>query len=114
MKLEINSLKQSEMKALSQEFEVLTFPNDFELIYENHIPSAGIAIVDGSLELLKKSKVQHVVPSGHVLGIQELLHEKPIPYACRVKANSKVILLGKSKLLEAMKKTSFLSRFLST
>lgn len=88
---------------LREEFDLLTFSHDYDVIYENQIPIAGIVIVEGKVEFLKRSKPQGCAHSGDVIGLSELLHNKPIKFSCRIKADSKVLLLGKSHLMAAVK-----------
>ncbi|MFP5384756.1 MAG: hypothetical protein ACLGHN_01665 [Bacteriovoracia bacterium] len=99
----LTSFQSADLEKLQKEFEVLTFPNDFDLVYQDQIPSAGIAVVEGALELLKNSKVMETINPGQVIGISHLLEEIPFKFVCRVKANSKIILIGKSKLLSSIK-----------
>ena len=93
----------ADIEKLQKEFEVLTFPNDFDFIYPDQIPSAGVAIVEGSVELIKNTRVIQTIDKGWIIGISQLLEEVPFKCGCRVKANSKVIMIGKSTLLESIK-----------
>jgi signal-transduction protein with cAMP-binding, CBS, and nucleotidyltransferase domain len=95
----VNPLNNSEIEALTQDFELLTFPNDFDLVYENQVPCAGIALIEGQIDLIKDSKVEQVIGERCILGVRQLLGEEPVKYGCRVKAKSKIILLGKSDIL---------------
>lgn len=112
MKEKPNLLNLGDIEILEKEFDILTFPNDFDLVYENQIPSTGVAILDGCVEMMKGSKIQDTITKGHVLGLQELLEEIPSKYGYRVKAHSKVVLIGKSQIIgRRNKKLSFLSSF---
>lgn len=95
----VNPLNSAEIEALKEDFELLTFPNDFDLVYENQVPCAGIAIIEGHVELIKDSKVEQIIPEGNILGITHILNGLPVKYGCRVKGKSKIILLGKSDIL---------------
>lgn len=103
MKEKIIQLKPEDLLKFSQSFELLTFKNDFDLVYENQIPSAGIVLLEGLIELVSRSKVVMNVYPGHLLGVMNLLNAQPVTYGCRVKANSKIILLGKSDILNYVK-----------
>lgn len=103
MKEKVTLLGKKELNALQKEFEVLTFTSDFDFVYEEQVPPAVIVIVEGKLELIKNSKVIQEVTSGHLLGMKQLLEETPVKTGCRVKGNSRVILLGKSHLLKSVK-----------
>jgi hypothetical protein len=95
----VTPLNSTQIEALKQEFELLTFPSDFDLVYENQIPCTGIALIEGQIELIRDAKVEKVVANGNILGITELLLAEPVRYGARVKAKSKIILLGKSDIL---------------
>ena len=93
-------LSSIEMDILKKDFEILTFANDFDIVYEEQVPCTGIAIVEGEVEFLKNSKVEKTLTEGHVIGIYHLINEYPATHGCRIKAKSKIILLGKSDILE--------------
>jgi signal-transduction protein with cAMP-binding, CBS, and nucleotidyltransferase domain len=113
MKEKSNPLDSAAVLKLLNTCEVFTFNNDFILVYENQIPTTGIALLEGAIELTKETKVLVTVKEPHILGIYNLLNERPFQYGCRVKANSKIILLGKSMVLENLKnKKSELFSFL--
>jgi len=100
----VNPLNAKEIESLKKDFELLTFPSDFDLVYEDQVPNAGIALIEGSIELIKNSKVKEIIRDKSLIGIEQLLDQKPVKYGFRVKANSKIILLGKSDLMR-MRKT---------
>lgn len=103
MKEKASLLNPTDIEILEREFETLTFPNDFDLVYENQIPSTGVAILEGTVELIKNSKVFAKFDANYLLGLNHLIHETPARYGMRVKANSKVILLGKSQIMNSVK-----------
>lgn len=103
MKEKIIQLKPEELLKFSQSFEMLTFNNDFDLVYENQVPTAGILLLEGNIDLISNSKVVMKIHPGQLLGVTHLLNEQAVTYGCRVKANSKIILLGKSDILTYVK-----------
>jgi hypothetical protein len=98
-----NPLNFGELAKLSNTFETLTFKNDFVLVYQNQVPSIGIALIEGEIELIKDQRICEIVKSPHLLGIYHLLHEQPSPIGCKIKANSKIIFIGKSMVLSTIK-----------
>ena len=98
-----NPLKSGELAKLINNFETLTFKNDFVLVYQNHVPSSGIVLMEGEIELIKEKRICEIVNSPHLLGIYHLLHEEPSPIGYKIKANSKIILIGKSMVLSTLK-----------
>lgn len=103
MKEKIYTLTFEEITALVKNFEVLTFNNNFDLVYEKQVPSAGIAIIEGEVELIKNSKPIETIQPGHLLGVMQLLNHKSVKFGCRMKSNTKVVLLGKMDLLLLIK-----------
>jgi signal-transduction protein with cAMP-binding, CBS, and nucleotidyltransferase domain len=89
-----------EIDALKKDFEVLTFINDFDIVYEDQVPCTGIVIIEGKVEFIKNSKVQKTLHEGYLIGVYHLINEYPTTHGCRIKAKSKIILLGKSDILE--------------
>ncbi|MCM2351270.1 MAG: hypothetical protein NDI69_14710 [Bacteriovoracaceae bacterium] len=103
MKENLNFLNPEDIEALKDEFEVQTFSHDFDLVYENQVPTAGIALINGELQLIRKSKVHKLINTGCLLGVNELLNHQPVKVGCRIKSNSQIVLLGKSEILSSLK-----------
>ncbi|WPU63925.1 hypothetical protein [Peredibacter starrii] len=100
MKINSSLLTDKDISILGQVFETLVFPNDFDLIYENHVPPTGVVLIEGKLEILKRNKPKLEITTLQSFGIKELLKGTPLPFGCRIKANSKVMLISKSLVLE--------------
>lgn len=103
MKEKVNFLNPDEIKALTSQYEVLTFGHDFDLVYENQIPVTGIALIEGKIEFIKRSKPFFQIAESCILGIQDLMNGTPIKHGCRIKGNSKIVLIGKSEILDILK-----------
>ena len=99
----MNILAEEEMKLLEKELEVLTFQEDFDLVYEKQVPNTGVALLSGELSLTRKKSMTEKLTPGHMLGVYELLHQQPVKLGCRVRKNSKIILLSKSVLETALR-----------
>lgn len=102
MKHNVQTLSPEDIQKLKREFEVFTFSNDTELFNQDHIPLTGIILLDGTLEILQGNDVVEKIIPPHMEGIVNLVNDIPSNYGCRIKANSKVILLGKSKILDIL------------
>ena len=96
-------LNEIQIKELKENHEVLLIPDDFDIVYEKQIPNAGIALIDGEIELTKRSKFFESIKSGSLIGIYQLIHQEPIKVGCKVKKDSKIILLGRSEILDSLK-----------
>jgi signal-transduction protein with cAMP-binding, CBS, and nucleotidyltransferase domain len=103
MMKKVTTLNSTELQLLTENCEVLTFKNDFDLVYENQVPCAGIALIQGEIEIIRKSKVEYVVKEGHLIGVSQILSHEPMEFGCRVKGKSKVVLLGRSDILNFSK-----------
>jgi signal-transduction protein with cAMP-binding, CBS, and nucleotidyltransferase domain len=103
MKKKINKLSEKQIKTLKESHEVLSINNDCDLVYEKQIPNAGIALIDGEIELVKKSKTLEKVTPGNLLGIHHIINQEPVKIGCKVKKDSKIILIGRSEVLECIK-----------
>lgn len=105
MKKKINKLDKKHLKLLKEKYDVLNIPNDCDIVYEKQIPNTGIALIDGEIELMKRSKPLEKVGAGSILGIHHVLHGEPVKMGCKVKKDSKIVLLGRSELLESLEDT---------
>ncbi len=101
MKNRAKKLNDYELKQINEEFEPVTFNNEFDFVYEEQVPNTAILLTDGELTLYKKNKLLEVIDPGHLLGAYQLLHNEPVKFTCKVGRKSKVILLDKSTLLAA-------------
>ena len=105
MKKNMSKLTDQQISILKENHEIHSFQNDCDLVYEKQIPNAGIALIDGEIELTKKSKTLEKITSGSLLGVHHLIYQEPTKLGCKVKKDSKIILLGKSEILDSLKDT---------
>ncbi len=103
MKKKLNLLTSAQMEKLQSQHEVLSFKNDFDLVYEMQIPNGGVALLEGFIELTKNHTSHEFLPPGCLLGVHHILNEEPVSYGCKIKKNSKIIILGKSEILESVR-----------
>lgn len=101
MNEKINLLTEAEIVTIKEQVEVLKINNDFDIVYENHVPSAGVVLLSGKIELIKDGKYQKVTPH-HIFGVKEIIHEEPSEYGLRVMANSEIALIGKSMIIKSL------------
>ena len=92
-------LTQDQISSLIKRFEVLSIHQDFDFVYEKQIPNMALALLEGEIELFKKTRVFGVLSPYSFLGFYQLLHQEPVKYGCRIKKDSKVILISKSDLM---------------
>jgi signal-transduction protein with cAMP-binding, CBS, and nucleotidyltransferase domain len=92
-------LTSKDIETFEKHFKVITFPKECTLIYEHHIPLSGVILVDGEIELRKKSTLIEKISQPVVLGVKQLLNQKALRIECFVKENSKLILLSRAEIL---------------
>lgn len=103
MTLNILNLGSAELKTLEKHSEVLTFTRDFVFIYEGQIPLTGLVLIEGTVELKKRSAHVSTLAPGSFLGLNQLLRNKKLGYECVIKKDSKVLLPGKSTLVKLIR-----------
>lgn len=113
MQKKISELTNDQIQKLKEDFEVLEFSHDFNVVYENQIPNTGVILIEGEIELTKRSKVMRKIFPLCLLGIHYLINNEQVPLGCKVKKDSKVILIGKSEILEILgnSKSKYFSLF---
>jgi signal-transduction protein with cAMP-binding, CBS, and nucleotidyltransferase domain len=104
MKNHIQQIDLSDLETITDVFGIMTFSNDFDLVYEKQIPNTGIILLQGELSLTKKKSSLIVVTPGSLLGLQNMLNGIPINFKCSVKKDTSVILLPKSEIMKILKK----------
>jgi signal-transduction protein with cAMP-binding, CBS, and nucleotidyltransferase domain len=104
MKNNIPQLDALSLKRIAEFFEVITFNNDFDLVYEKQISNTGIILFHGEIELFKKKKSLLINTPGSIVGINSMLENVPLHYNCRVKKDSTIIMLPKSEIIKILQK----------
>ncbi len=102
MKDGIIKLTLQQIRLLKKQFQPLIFNNDFNLVYESHVPNTGIVLINGELALLQKKKIFTTIKPGNMLGVRELINNKPVETGCMVMGKSELILIQKTDLLDAL------------
>jgi hypothetical protein len=114
MKKKAFKLTKDEMELLGQNFEILSFERSCKLVYEHHIPTNGIALVEGEISIFRRSRELEKVQPGTVLGIHQLFYNVPVKAGCLIQEGSKVILLTRSDIVKCLnEESSILNRILS-
>ena len=104
MKNNIPQLDALNLKRIADFFEVITFNNDFDLVYEKQISNTGIILFHGEIELFKKKKSLLINTPGSIVRINSMLENVPLHYNCRVKKDSTIIMLPKSEIIKILQK----------
>ena len=99
----IEKFNDQELALLLVHLDVLSFANDFDLVYEKQIPNTGVAVVEGEVLITKRSRLVETVSSGGIICVSQLYYQEPVKLGARVKKNSRVILIGRSDIEEALR-----------
>jgi signal-transduction protein with cAMP-binding, CBS, and nucleotidyltransferase domain len=102
MKTKMKMLTPVELEILKRHFPPILFEQDFDLVYEEQVPNTGLVLIKGEVELVRRRKVKDKLGPGAMLGIHQLIHNRPVVLGCRIKAKSEVIILHKSNVLELL------------
>lgn len=97
-------LNPEEIKLLQENFELFIFGNDFNLVYQNQVPTMAFLLIEGQINLYKRKKKVGQIEPGTLIGMPELLSNHTIGFDCFVLKNSICILISKSALLENKRK----------
>lgn len=102
MNKEIVRLNPKEIALLKENFESLKFQNDFDIVYEAQVPTAGLILLEGEINLLKKKKVCGSVLPMTLVGMQQLMTNIPMKVGMRILSNSELLVLHKSEIMKAL------------
>lgn len=94
------TLNTNEIELLKKYFDVVTFPHDYQMVYENQIPQVALVLINGSIHLKVRKKIIKILVPGVLIGAFHLLHDHPVVYGCEISAQSQVVLIHKSELFE--------------
>lgn len=93
-------LHHHEIELLKKHFDVMTFEHDYQMVFENQIPQVAMVLLHGHILLKTKKKIIKILDPGILLGTFHLVNNHPVIFGCEIKAQSEVILIHKSELLE--------------
>ena len=98
----MKKLTASEIKILKDHFQSLTFPTNCELTYESQIPNTGIVLISGELALYHKKKLTQMLTPAWMLGLYDLINNKPSQHSYKVTGKSELMIISKSDILEVL------------
>lgn len=93
-------LRTSELEILKRHFETVIFKNNYQMVFENQIPQVAMVLLSGAIHLKIKKKIIKIIDPGTLLGAFHLLNNHPVVFGCEISAQSEVLLIPKSELLE--------------
>ncbi len=89
----INKIKSLALKENS-------FKDPSTLFYEGQTPIVAYVVVEGSVSIFKNRKVKTNLKSGSLIGLKELMLNKPVAVEAKTEANSSLIFLDRSTIQE--------------
>ena len=93
-------LSAEEIDGIKGKVEKQTYLTTVELFYEGQIPHVAYLFIQGQLQLGKRGRAHKNVEPGTVIGLTELLENKPANYFAKIKAGSRVLILDRSTIKE--------------
>lgn len=93
-------LTPEQIQRATQFSEELSFSNDFDLIYEKQLLPGVIILLEGELQYLKSKVLKKITKTGSIIGWENIRRNKKSSYGLRIKAGSKIILIGRSGMDE--------------
>ncbi len=93
-------LKSLEIDILKKHFETVKINSDYQMVFENQIPPMAILLLKGNINLKYKKKIERLVEPGVLMGIFHILNNHPAALGCEISAQSEILLIYKSELLE--------------
>lgn len=103
MKLHTKILTKEDISFLISWGQAVLIPNDFDFVYEKQIPCLAVALIDGRIETIKRSKVVETIPPSTLFGIHQIMNNEKVKRSFRIKAGSTIVLISKSEIMDAIK-----------
>jgi len=82
-----------------------SFQSASTLFYEGQTPIVAYLVIDGVVNLVKNRRIKTSLKSGALIGLKELMLNKPVPLEAKVEANSSLVFLDKSTIQEIINAT---------
>ncbi|MCK6596252.1 MAG: cyclic nucleotide-binding domain-containing protein [Bacteriovoracaceae bacterium] len=82
-----------------------SFQSASTLFYEGQTPIVAYLVIDGVVNLVKNRRIKTTLKSGSLIGLKELMLNKPVPLEAKVEANSSLVFLDKSTIQEIINAT---------
>lgn len=98
MKNTARKLTPKKISILTRKLSPVLIHVDCDLIYERHVPNFVIILLEGKGIFTLRNKEISVIEPFTVLGHVELHANSKVRFGCRFRANSRVIVIGKSCL----------------
>lgn len=82
-----------------------SFQSASTLFYEGQTPIVAYLVIDGVVNLVKNRRIKTTLKSGSLIGLKELMLNKPVPLEAKVEPNSSLVFLDKSTIQEIINAT---------
>lgn len=113
-KFRCQELDSNQLEKIKKNFESVDVQNDFEIIYQDHIPPTSFVLIEGEAEYFRNKRKVGVKKEGILVGLVNICHEIPIKNTWKIKSPAKIILLDKSTIFNIFsKKDSKIADFFS-
>lgn len=82
-----------------------SFRSASTLFYEGQTPIVAYLVVEGAVNLLKNRKIKTSLRSGALIGLKELMLNKPVPLEAKAEPNTSLLFLDRSTIQEIINAT---------
>lgn len=96
-------LDREQIEKITKLFQSKNFESQTSLFYEGQTPVVAFLIVEGSVNLVKNKKIKSTLHEGSLIGLKELMNNKPSHVSAEVTANTSLCYLDKSTIIEIIK-----------
>lgn len=95
-------LTAEDIKNLDRHCQKVKFPKTFHLVYKSQVPNAAFILLNGHIVLFKNKHVINITERGAILGVHELMNNKPSFFSCKIIEESELMMVNKSDLVDAI------------
>lgn len=102
-KEQFHVLDKNQIEYFKSNCEIINIPVEFDIIYENQVPSTCFILIEGKVELYKGRRKTKTAPTGTFIGLKNLLNHSPVKNTYRILGPAKIISFNRTMLLEILK-----------
>lgn len=93
-------LTNKQLDEIKSKAEVLKFPKDFDLVYQKQLLPGIVILISGEIQLMNRRLIKNLLTPGSLIGWKTLKKNLTSRYQLRIKADTEIILIGRSGLNE--------------
>ncbi len=102
----VDILPQQYIEKLLVHCQASIYNTESEIIYEDHVPTAGYLLLEGEVQFIKRKKIIQTLGPRTLFGVTELMESSPMKHTVKISEKAKVCILDKSTVKELLEKLS--------